>query len=313
MSKHISYIINPVAGGFSKKRIPILIDELMKGTGFTHDISFSEGVGHAHTLAQGAVNEGANAVIAIGGDGTMNEVASALIGTDTALGIVPTGSGNGLVRHLAIPLSHRKAINGLLHYRPQPIDIGMMNDIPFFCAAGLAFDAQVAKRFNSSKFRGLPNYLLLSATELFTYKPKTYQVTYWEELDQAPVQIELPAFMLSVCNAAQIGNNAFLAPEAEVNDGYLDLVVIKPFGMERWIPLVYKLFTKRIEHNWEVYYKKVKKVVVNRVSEGLVQYDGESALLGTEITWEVNPNAIQILAEDLRISQRHTLAKAQVV
>lgn len=313
MSKHISYIINPVAGGFSKKRIPVLIDELMKGTGFTHDIAFSAEVGHAHSLAEKAVEMGAQSVVAIGGDGTMNEVASALIGTEVALGIVPTGSGNGLVRHLSIPLGHREAINGLLHYRPQPIDIGMMNHIPFFCAAGLAFDAQVAKRFNSSRFRGLPNYLLLSAAELLLYKPKTYQITYWEELDQAPIQLEVPAFLLSICNAAQIGNNAFLAPEAEVNDGYLDLVIIPPFGMERWIPLVYKLFTKRIEDNWEVYYKKVKKVIVNQPSNGLVQYDGESATLGTEITWEVKPASLIILAEDLRISQRHTLAKAQVV
>src|SRR6478609_11346300 len=171
------FVINPISGAKNKKDVPSLVRKYLAGK-LDIEIALTARAGHAHDLALRGIKEGFQRIVAVGGDGTMNEVASALVGTDVKFGIIPMGSGNGLARHLHIPLHTESAVNLLLRPSIKRIDTCQMNGKPFFCTAGLGFDAEISALFNKSKNRGLRSYIKSVSKEYMGYKPQQYIVHY---------------------------------------------------------------------------------------------------------------------------------------
>jgi YegS/Rv2252/BmrU family lipid kinase len=283
------FIINPVSGGKKKDGVPELVEKYLDPTIFEYDIEFTTGIFHAHDLAKAAVGE-YEIVVAVGGDGTVNEIASALAGTDTVLGVIPFGSGNGLARFLTIPMDAEGAIKTMNAGRTITIDAGKMNGQWFFNMAGMGFDAHISHVFaNGSTKRGFVSYFKSSIQEISTYKSKNYHI----EVDG--VAYDREAFMLSMANSSQYGNNAHVSPTASVQDGLLDVCIIKPFPLWRFPEMGLRMFTKTADSSKYVEIIKGKHIVIARQQEGPIHLDGEPQVAGTDIDIEVVPNALHVI------------------
>ncbi len=216
-------IINPKSGTGKKTNVATLIEKVIDKDVFFVDFRTVSAEGDAFKFATEAVENAYYGVIAVGGDGTINGVASALIGTDVALAIVPVGSGNGLARHLKIPMKIEDALMVVNKNLIEKFDYCTVNDRPFMCTCGVGFDAQVAYDFAEDGKRGLTTYLKKTIGDYLHYEPQKYVI----ELNGQ--QVEEKAFVITCCNAAQYGNNSFIAPHASVQDGLLDVTMITPF------------------------------------------------------------------------------------
>lgn len=225
------------------------------------------------------LKEGVRKFVAVGGDGTINLLASQLVNTNATLGIIPWGSGNGLARHLGIPLSTKGAIRVLNRDRIAMIDYGLINGTPFFCTSGVGFDAHVANYFNSMIIRGFIGYARSTTVEFFRYKPENYIIR------DGVRGIEREAFALTVANASQFGNNAFIAPNADITDGQLDVTIIAPFPTHAAPSIGLKLFTKRIHKSRYVETFRTRELSVERATPGLVHFDGESSTMGQTLKY----------------------------
>ncbi|OWP63136.1 diacylglycerol kinase [Hymenobacter amundsenii] len=217
----ICFILNPTSGTDRSQNVPALIAEHAAAAGAEFDIMPTQYAGHAEQLAREAAAAGCRVVVAVGGDGTVNEVARGLLGTGAALGIVPRGSGNGLARHLHVPLGLPAAVQRACHPDFQRIDAGRINGHWFFCTAGLGFDAHVSKMFAQAGTRGLSTYVKVALREYRRYQPTAVQV----ELENQAL-LDTHCYVLAFANAAQYGNNAYIAPRANIQDGLLDLCLI---------------------------------------------------------------------------------------
>jgi diacylglycerol kinase (ATP) len=283
------FIINPVSGGKKKDGVPELVEKYLDPAIFDYDIEFTTGIFHAHDLAKAAVGE-YEIVVAVGGDGTVNEIASAIAGTDTVLGVIPFGSGNGLSRFLTIPMDAEGAIKTMNAGRTITIDAGKMNGQWFFNMAGMGFDAHISHVFaNGSTKRGFVSYFKSSIKEISTYKSKSYHI----EVDG--VAYDREAFMLSMANSSQYGNNAHVSPTASVQDGLLDVCIIKPFPLWRFPEMGLRMFTKTADSSQYVEIIKGKHVVITRQQEGPIHLDGEPQVAGTDIDIEVVPGALHVI------------------
>jgi len=283
------FIINPVSGGKKKDGVPELVAKYLDPTIFDYDVEFTTGIFHAHDLARAAVGE-YEIVVAVGGDGTVNEIASAIAGTDTVLGIIPFGSGNGLARFLTIPMDSEEAIKTMNAGRTITIDAGKMNGQWFFNMAGMGFDAHISHVFaNGSTKRGFVSYFKSSIQEISTYKSKNYHI----EIDGMAYDRE--AFMLSMANSSQYGNNAHVSPTASVQDGLLDVCIIKPFPLWRFPEMGLRMFTKTADSSKYVEIIKGKHIVITRQEEGPIHLDGEPQVAGTAIDIEIVPNSLHVI------------------
>ncbi len=244
---------------------------------------------HATELARDAVAAGCDLVVAIGGDGTMNEVATALVGTPTALGLIPCGSGNGLGRHLGIPDPGRGAFRTLLTGRARPIDTGYVNGIPFFNAMGLGFDAEISERFNHLTRRGLPAYVKTTLRLWRGYQPGHYTIR------NGTATLATPAFLVAVANSDQYGNDCFIAPGATVDDGLLDLTVLKQVGLWNAVPLAARLFLKSIDGSPRVARLRGAHFTIERAAPGLIHTDGETHHTAADLEIEVRPRSLRIM------------------
>ncbi|RYU89472.1 diacylglycerol kinase family lipid kinase [Mucilaginibacter terrigena] len=289
MKRKALFIINPVSGGKKKDGVPELVEKYLDPTVFEYDIEFTTGIFHAHDLARAAVGE-YEVIVAVGGDGTVNEVASAIAGTDTVLGIMPYGSGNGLARFLGIPMDAAEALKTMNFGRTISIDAGKMNGQWFFNMAGMGFDAHISHVFaNGSEKRGFVSYFKSSIKEISNYQSKTYHV----EIDGVPYDRE--AFMLSMANSSQYGNNAHVSPHASVQDGMLDVCIIKPFPLWRFPEMGLRMFTKSADSSKYVEIIKGKNIHITRQQEGPIHLDGEPQVAGTDIKIEVVPGALNVI------------------
>ena len=269
--------------------MPELVEKYLDPAIFDYDIEFTTGIFHAHDLAKAAVGE-YEIVVAVGGDGTVNEIASAIAGTDTILGVIPFGSGNGLSRFLTIPMDAEGAIKTMNAGRTITIDAGKMNGQWFFNMAGMGFDAHISHVFaNGSTKRGFVSYFKSSIQEISTYKSKNYHI----EVDG--VAYDREAFMLSMANSSQYGNNAHVSPTASVQDGLLDVCIIKPFPLWRFPEMGLRMFTKTADSSQYVEIIKGKHVVITRQQEGPIHLDGEPQVAGTDIDIEVVPGALHVI------------------
>jgi diacylglycerol kinase (ATP) len=288
LKRKVLFIINPVSGGKRKDEVPDLIQKNLDINNFEPTIVFTTGAMHASELAHSAVGN-YQYVIAVGGDGTVNEIASSIVGTDTALGILPFGSGNGLARFLGIPMDTLKAIKTLNQERVEVIDSAKLNGQWFFNMAGMGFDAHISEVFSHDKNRGFGAYIRSAFREIANYKSETYQI----EIDG--VNYERIAFMLSFANSSQYGNNAHVSPNASVQDGLLDVCIIKPFPLYRFIEMGLRMFTKTAEGTKYVEIIRGRNIIVRRVKSGPVHLDGEPQILGAEAEIKVIPHSLKII------------------
>ena len=307
--KRILFIVNPISGTSSKKGFDKIVEKVIDRDRFEYNIIRTEYAGHAAELAADSAARGTDICVAVGGDGTVNEVARALVGTDTALGIVPCGSGNGLARPLCLPMSLKGALGILNQGQNDTFDYGLINDHPFFCTCGMGFDAHVSLLFSQSGKRGLSTYARMVLKEGLKYKGDSYDVT----IEDAGGQTQhLQAFLIACANAAQYGNNTYIAPEASMQDGLLDVIIIEPIHGLGAARVLTELFTKTIKSNRHVTHTQARRLHIHRPAEGAVHYDGDPTVMGTDIDIRlepqglkavINPDSVEDKAQPARIAK----------
>ena len=296
--KTIRFIVNPISGGSSKKAIIKAIDEIIDRDRYDIQVWPTLYAGHGAVLATMAAENGIDIVVAIGGDGTINEVARSLVHTDTVLGIVPCGSGNGLARHLQIPLDYRKALRMINDAHSVSIDYGLINGRPFFCTCGMGFDANVSYRFSSSGKRGLRTYIENTITALTKYKPETYQITLPLSEGESPKGEGVCAFTIALANASQYGNNAYIAPYASMADGLMDVTIIEPFPMTEAPAMAYRLFSGKFEDGAKhIRMFQTSKLRIVRERAGVIHCDGDPMKAPREIEVSIVPGGLRVICE----------------
>ena len=288
--KRIVFVVNPISGTQGKKAILKWIDERLDRSIYDYSIVKKEYAGHASQIAAVAVQDKVDVVVAIGGDGTINEIARSLVHTDTALGIIPCGSGNGLARHLRIPMDPKAAIDILNQGNNICIDYGKINNIPFFCTCGVGFDAFVSLKFADSGKRGLLTYLENTLHESLTYQPETYII----ENEEGTVKHK--AFLIACGNASQYGNNAYITPHASLTDGLMDITIMEPFTVLDVPSLSFQLFNKTLDQNSRIKTMRAKKIKIHRQHDGVMHFDGDPLMAGKDLEVEIIPAGLHVIA-----------------
>lgn len=281
--------MNPISGTTSKAGIPELIENCLDKEKFSYEICMTEYAGHASAIASKAKEAGIDIVVAVGGDGTVNEVARAIVHSKTALGIIPCGSGNGLARHLLLPMNLKKSIDIINACEIRALDYGLINEYPFFCTCGMGFDAFVSQKFAESGKRGPISYAENILREGLKYKPETYII----EDENGTSQYE--AFLVSCANASQYGNNAYIAPQASMSDGLLDVVIMEPFDILEAPQVGVEMFNKTLDKNSKIKSFRTKKLHIRRSAPGVIHYDGDPVMAGTEIDVALIEKGINVL------------------
>ncbi len=290
MKRKVRFIINPISGGKNKAEIPKLIEDACITSNLDADICFSLSVEETLERTKQAVLQGFDAVIAVGGDGTINLIGSELINTTVALGIIPMGSGNGLARSLGIPFSIKKAVEQINRFQLKSIDTCSVNGTPFFNVAGIGFDAHVAGQFHHSQRRGLFTYVKIVLREFSQYKPESCKIIADGK------SFETDVFLLTVCNGPQFGNNAFIAPQASLTDGLFHVTILKRC---RWIDapaLAFRLFKGNIDQDPNTICFSAKSIDVHRTKSGLMNIDGEPQNQPDKLHFEMHPLSIRFIA-----------------
>ena len=286
--KRIYTVINPVSGTGSKDKIPDMIASCCLERGIAMETGYTEYAGHAGELTLRAIDGGADCVVAVGGDGTVNEVAQHLLDTGVVLGVVPKGSGNGLARDLGIPMDARSAVDVIFSGHTSKIDACRANERIFFCTCGVGFDAVISEEFAKEKHRGSLTYLKDIVGSYLSYKPEVY------ELSMNSRTIEEKAFLITCANASQYGNNAFIAPNADINDGEIDITILSPFNTFDIGTLALQLFTKTIDKNSKIKTFRAKEALIVRRKAGVMHIDGEPLMAPEEIHLSVIRSAIRV-------------------
>lgn len=287
--KKIRFIVNPISGTEKKKDLAPLIRQRIDPSLYEAEICMTQRAGHAVDLAREAAEAGYYAAVAVGGDGTVNEVGRGVLHTSTALGIIPCGSGNGLARHLHIPLDAAKALSALNDGIVSSIDYGLVEGHPFFCTCGVGFDALVSFRFSTDKRRGLLTYLEKALYEFLKYRPETY------ELETEDGIIRHKAFLITCCNASQYGNNAFISPRASLHDGLLDITILEPFTAVEIPGMVFQLFNKLILQNSRIRSFQCRELTIHRKQPGVAHFDGDPVLLSADIPVRIVQGGLQVV------------------
>ena len=285
----IAVIINPISGIKDWKKIKRKIEAYLNRHNFKSDFLLTESAGHAYDLAKACIQDDYMMLIVVGGDGTINEVASALVGSSVVLAIIPNGSGNGLARHYNIPMQISKSLKVLTSGKVKKMDVGEVNGRYFFCTCGAGFDAKIGKRFEQGENRGFLKYLLLTIDEFKKYKPKKFSLLV-DGKTYSP-----KAFILTIANANQFGNNTKIAPQANTFDGYLDLCVLKPFPWHKSLQIGFRLISGTIHKSKYYRTKKVKEITFVRDKKYSFHVDGEPLKLKYPIAIKLSPKTLHIL------------------
>jgi YegS/Rv2252/BmrU family lipid kinase len=284
-------IINPISGGASPRAARAraqLALAVVDAHGDPVEVLLTEGVGHARELAKSAVRRGARLVLAWGGDGTINEVASALAFDEVPLGIIPAGSGNGLARELGVHPRAERAIADALQAVPRPMDLGEIDGHLFANLAGVGFDAHIAEKFATATRRGFVGYARITARALTSYVPQHYRVT----IDG--VETTHRAVLVTIANSAQFGNNARIAPGARVDDGELDLVVFEERSRFATVCQMPRLFNNTVARAPGCTIRRIRAVTIESEQPMAYHVDGEPANGGTILRARIHPGALRI-------------------
>lgn len=289
--KNIAFIVNPVSGPKTKNRITKLIRELLNKELFSPTVVTTEYAGHATQLAQQFALEGYYAVIAVGGDGTINEVGKGLCGTNTALGIIPNGSGNGFARHLEISTRMNRAVEMLNNSEVISVDYCTVNDIPFFSTFGVGFDALVAQDFSNTS-RGLKGYIESILKDIFQYKPEQYH------LQGEGIDLTTSAFLINFANASQWGYDACIAPKASLQDRWMDVAIVSEFPLIKAPELAWQLFTKSIDENHYMHTIRAKEIMLERENESSpVHIDGTPTQMAKDLHIKIVEDGLKVLVK----------------
>ncbi len=288
--KKILVIINPKSGTASKAGVAPRIVRTLTKEGFDVEVHNTTGPGDATTAARRAAEAGYYGVLACGGDGTVNEVGAGLCGTDTALGIIPLGSGNGLARHLEIPVDERAATRVIAKDRVIACDYCTVNGRPFFCTFGVGFDAVVSHDFARRHGRGLVNYLKSMIDVFFKYKPETYRIRIGEST------LTEKAFVVVCCNASQYGNNAYIAPGASITDGLMDLTIVHATNLIQNLRIGADLITGLLYKNNHISSFRTKSVTIERDSTEAtaIHIDGEPVKMPSPLHVELKAGGLRV-------------------
>ena len=293
--KNIAFIINPISGAketqSAKRKLPKLIMQTLDKEQWLPNIAFTEYAGHAQELAYQYGRMGFDAVVAVGGDGTVNEVARGLRGTETALGIIPMGSGNGFARHLNIPIRPNRAIEMLNHSEPIRVDYGLANGKLFVSTCGTGFDAVVADHFAGSNKRGFATYFQNALKEVFSYTPQTYHIV-GDGLD-----VTHKAFLITFANANQWGYEALIAPKASVQDGKMDIMLMSSHAILGSASLALRLFAGSIDDSHFMDTLRAKEVTLFREEAAPFHIDGDPVDMDKDIHIKIVEDGLRVLVE----------------
>lgn len=292
MPRHL-LIVNPISGTHSKKGLTEQIEARLAAAGIEVVTYFTTAPGDATRRARLAVDSGEfDAVLACGGDGTVNEVARAMCHAPIPMGIIPAGSGNGLARHIVIPIDPLRALDTIIDDVVTDCDYAEVNGKPFFCTFGIGFDAAVSDRFAASGKRGRMSYVQSTIAEFRHYRPEHYTI------ETPDGTIEREAFLIAVCNASQYGNNAFIAPQASITDGLLDVIVIHKASALRTMLLGVDMMAGLLRHNRLAETIRTPRVTITRGANAPAHIDGEPAPnLGATLSVDCIHRGIKIFTQ----------------
>ncbi|MBP3550017.1 MAG: diacylglycerol kinase family lipid kinase [Alistipes sp.] len=275
------FIINPISGKGKKAKIVQRL--LAKG----YKVVYTEYAGHAEVLAREATDD---IVVAVGGDGTVNEVARGIVGTEKILGIIPCGSGDGLARHLGLSHNIRKAIQTIEQGECKRMDTAEINGRPFFSVCGVGFDAVVSERFAKSGKRGVANYIKLGLNTWRNYSPEHYTITIDGEEHQTD------SLLITIGNSNQWGNNAKIAPLASCFDGLLEVTTVEKFSFWELPLMAFRLMTGTLHKSRKIACYRGKDIYINRAAEGVAHADGDWFIDSERLHIKILPSALKVIA-----------------
>ena len=287
--KKIRFIINPKSGTADKKDYVSRIENTIDKNKFQSEITFTNAAGHATELAREAARNNYDIVVAVGGDGSANEVGAGLVGSKTALGIIPTGSGNGMARHLKIPIDFVKAVSVFNDSQFETIDTLNVNGRFCIGTFGIGFDAHIAHLFASAGTRGYSTYVKLVLAEFSKYKPIYFKIFADKK------EYHISSFLLTFANSSQFGNNAVIAPFADVKDGIIDISIVRKFPVFVAPHLIYRMMNNTIHRSRFFDRLSAGEIVVR--NEGLIKghIDGEPIELDGDIEIKMNPLSLKVV------------------
>lgn len=292
--KRILFIVNPVSGVNQAKKSTLseIATSVLDPDIFTWDISFTESSEHARLLSRQASDTAVDIIVSVGGDGTLNQVVKGMIGSNSLLGLIPAGSGNGLARHLGIPIDIEQSLSIISKGITRTIDTVNLNDDLFVSIAGVGFDALVAKRFSQVTRRGFFAYLKIVTNEYAFYRPRKYRM----EIDGK--QVTRQALFVSFANTDQFGYNTIIAPGAKIDDGLVDVCIVKKIPLFYTPRVVGLLFTRRIDTSGFVEIIRARNIKLTRNKNRVVNIDGEPVKLTKELEITVNPLSLKIIVPE---------------
>ena len=288
--KQVLALINPKSGVGGAYRYISAIEKAWDTP--EHDISFQfsqsaeDGIGKARR----AIERGTDTILVVGGDGMINTIGSALVGSDVRLGVIPAGSGNGFARHFKIPLHPEEAANVLLNGRIKRIDVGKANNRYFFVTCSMACDGALVETFEKYPFRGIVPYVLAGAQQLIEYKAQPFHI----HIDDEFIDFKHP-LIFTVANLSQFGSDVLVAPDAKSDSGILELVAIEKKDMPLVISQIHRFIEKTFHHHPLVTNRHFKTMTVHRENASPIQIDGEVMKAVTDVRIEVIPSALNII------------------
>ncbi|MBR8536186.1 diacylglycerol kinase family lipid kinase [Carboxylicivirga sediminis] len=289
MKKHrVLFLINPISGIGKQRTVEKAVGDEIDHEKIEFDIAYTEYAGHARELARNAVGK-YDVVVAVGGDGTVNEVGSSLINTTTALAIIPTGSGNGLARYLDIPLRVNRALQVINHLVKKDIDTLRVNEQVSLNVAGIGFDGHISHQFAKEKNRGPAGYVKLITKEYAKYKSSVYRIS----IDNKTY--ELPAFMLTFANSSQWGNNIHIAPQAKIDDGLIDVCIIKEFPIYDGPSLLISILDQSVDQRRYDVVTRAKHITIESDEKLVGHLDGEPVELGHRAEIRIHPLSLRVI------------------
>ena len=289
--KKIVFIINPKAGRKKNQVLKKKIEKKLDTKKYKPEFLYTQYPGHAVVLVKEYFEKGVQIFIAVGGDGTVNEVASEVVKLKATLGILPTGSGNGLARFLNIPFKVQNVIEIINNGKVCEIDVGKINDDYFFCTCGIGFDAEVSYLFAKQKSRGFINYIKTSVKAYTKYKPAKIKL----KIDG--IKYKKKAFLITIANAGQYGNNAYIAPSAKIDDGKFDVCILKPFPWYISPILVIKLFLRIIDRSKQIETIKAKSIVFRNEKKKIFHIDGDPRKIKGKVKLDIMPKSLKVLVK----------------
>ncbi len=289
MKRKIRIIVNPVSGSGRRKKAMKMIDRYLDRDMFDFELVKTEYHRHAVELTKKAVEDGCNAVVIAGGDGSINEVGATLAGTGVALGIIPAGSGNGLSRSLGISLNPKKAVENINNFKFRTIDTGLANGKAFMNMAGVGFDAAVADAFHKQKLRGIFKYFVLGIRLLINYEIQTFHI------NADGRKFERKAYQIALANSSQYGNDALVAPKAKVDDGVLNAVVVNPMPFIHMLINFFRLFRGTLHKSNFIKTFKFKEMTLSQERDDVAHLDGDPFEFGKVIEFKINPMSLKVI------------------